>query len=236
MTPSNDRFRELRELLDSYTVTGYAFDDTEDRRGVALSAYLRQAARDPARAAEAAAEIDDLLETGLFSDEIADDVDLLPHINPPRGETVESCLAVIGGHLRQFLAEPANPSQSPPHTAWEWRERFPGLQHLLAAYFHQDSSLEYSSYGEALDDYVSGASESDLRQLADEIREFLILNESDQLLKKSAVTLGLAILPPRGVRLRQWLTDVRGIALQGTAPRSGSGWGVQATRGGFGPS
>ncbi|MEU3908210.1 contact-dependent growth inhibition system immunity protein [Streptomyces goshikiensis] len=96
--------------------------------------------------------------------------------------------------------------------------------------------MEYSSYGEALDDYVSGASESDLRQLADEIREFLVLNESDQLLKESAVTLGLAVLPPRGVRLRQWLTDMRGIALQGTAPRSGSGSGVQATRVGFGPS
>ncbi|MFE9845536.1 contact-dependent growth inhibition system immunity protein [Streptomyces goshikiensis] len=185
MAPSNDRFHELRELLHSSAVTGYAFDDTEDRRGVALSAYLRQAARDPARAAEAAAEIDDLIGTGLFSDEIADDVDLLPHINPPRGETVESCLAVIGGHLRQFLA---------------------------------DFSLEYSSHGEALDDYLSDASESGLRQLAEEIRAFLILNESDRLLKKSAVTLGLAILPPRGVRLRQWLTDVRGIVLHAAAP------------------
>ncbi|MET7528848.1 contact-dependent growth inhibition system immunity protein [Streptomyces goshikiensis] len=213
MAPSNDRFRELRELLCSYTVTGYAFDDTEDRRGVALSAYLRQAALDPARAAEAAAEIDDLIETGLFSDEISDDVDLLPRINPPRGKTVESCLAVIGMHLRQFLVEPQTPSQSPPQTAWEWREHFPALRHLLAAYFYQDFSLEYSSHGEALDDYVSDTSESDLRQLADEIREFLIFNESDQLLKQSAATLGLGVLPPQGVRLRQWLTDVRGIVL-----------------------
>ncbi|WP_405787595.1 hypothetical protein [Streptomyces sp. NBC_01367] len=140
MTPSNDRFRELRELLRSYTVTGYVFDDTEDRRGIALSAYLRQAALDPARAAEAAAEIDDLLETGLFSDEIADDVDLLPHIRPPRGGTVEGCLAVVGGHLRRFLAEPDSPSRLPPQTAWEWRERFPELSHLMAAYFHQDWS------------------------------------------------------------------------------------------------
>ncbi|MFI6005587.1 contact-dependent growth inhibition system immunity protein [Streptomyces sp. NPDC051366] len=192
-------------------MTGYAFDDTEDRRGVALSAYLRQAALDPARAAEAAAEIDDLLETGLFSDEIADDVDLLPHINPPRGKTVESCLAVIGRHLRQFLAEPETPSQSPPQTAWEWRERFPELRHLLGAYFYQENSLEYSSHKEALDDYVSDTSEIDLRQVADEIREFLILNESDQLLKKSAATLGLGVLPPQGVRLRQWLADVREI-------------------------
>ncbi|MFB7254966.1 contact-dependent growth inhibition system immunity protein [Streptomyces nojiriensis] len=213
MTPSNDRFRELRQLLRSYEVTGYAFDDTEDRRGVALSAYLRQAAIEPARAAEAAAEIDDLLETGLFNDEIADDVDLLPHIHPPHGRTVESCLAVIGGHLRKFLAEPEIPSQSPPQTAWEWRERFPGLRHLLGAYFHQDFSMEYSSHREALGDYVSDASESDLRQLAGEIQEFLILNESDKTLKESAMTLGLGILPPKGVRLRQWLADVREIVL-----------------------
>ncbi|MFD5413419.1 contact-dependent growth inhibition system immunity protein [Streptomyces nojiriensis] len=213
MTPSNDRFRELRELLCSYEETGYVFDDTEKRSGVALSAYLRQAALDPARAAEAAAEIDDLLEAGLFNDEIADDVDLLPHIRPPRGGTVEGCLAVIGGHLRRFLAEPVSPSQLPPQTPWEWRERFPALRHLLAAYFHQDFSLEYSSHGEALDDYLSGVEESDLWQVAGEIQDFLILNESDQLLKKSAVELGLSILPPQGVRLRQWLTDVREIII-----------------------
>ncbi|MFF3430699.1 contact-dependent growth inhibition system immunity protein [Streptomyces sp. NPDC002602] len=217
LTPSNDRFRELRRLLCSYEVTGYVFDDTEGRSGAALSAYLRQAAIDPACAAEAAAEIEDLLETGLFNDAIADDVDLLPHIRPPRGKTVEGCLAVIGGHLRQFLAEPVAPSQTSPQTAWEWKERFPELSHLLGAYFHQDFSLEYSSHQEALDDYMSDISESDLRQLADEIHEFLSLNASDQLLKKSAVTLGLSILPPKGVRLRQWLADVREIVLHQTA-------------------
>lgn len=216
MTPSNDRFRELRQLLRSYEVTGYTFDDTEDRSGVALSAYLRQAALDPARAAEALAEIDALLEIGLFDDEIADDVDLLPHIHPPHGKTVESCLSLIGEHLRRFLTDPITPSQSPPQTAWEWKERFPELSHLLGAYFHQDFSLEYSSHREALDDYTSDASEGDLRKVADEIREFLILNESDPLLKKSAATLGLSILPPQGVRLRQWLSDVREIVLHQT--------------------
>ncbi|MEU7024111.1 contact-dependent growth inhibition system immunity protein [Streptomyces sp. NPDC046203] len=197
-------------------MTGYAFDDTEERSGVALSAYLRQAATASGRAAEAAAEIDDLLRTGLFNDEIADEVDLLPHIRPPHGKSVEDCLAVIGGHLRQFLAEPAPPAQAPPQTSWEWKERFPELSQMLGAYFHQDFSLEYSSYREALDDYVSDASESDLRQVADEIRAFLVVNESDQLLKESAATLGLGILPPQGVRLRRWLSDMREIVLRQT--------------------
>ncbi len=209
MSRSNDRFCELRQLLRSYGVTGYAFDDTEGSPGAALAAYLRQAALDPARAVEAVAEIDDLLAVGLFSDEIADDVDLLPHINPPRGETVERCLAVVRDHLRQFLAEPVAPSTLPPQTAWEWRERFPALSHLLGAYFHQDFSLEYASDEEALDDYVSGVSESDLRSVANEILEFLSINESDSLLKKSAATLGLSVCPPPGVRLRRWFGNVR---------------------------
>ncbi|MEU8838871.1 contact-dependent growth inhibition system immunity protein [Streptomyces roseus] len=213
MTPSNDRFRELRQLLRSYEETGYVFDDTEERTGAALSAYLRQAAIEPARAARAAAEIDDLLAVGLFNDEIADDVDLLPHIRPPRGGTVERCLALIGGHLRQFLSAPTHPSPSTPQTKWEWKERFPALSHMLGAYFHQDFSLEYSSHSEALDDYVSGVEESDLWQVAGEIGEFLILNETDRQLEEAAATLGLYILPPRGVRLRQWLMDVREIIL-----------------------
>lgn len=213
MATSTDRFRELRRLLSSYESTGFAFDDTESHPGDALSAYLRQTASDPERVAEVVAEIEDLLAVGLFNEEIAEDVDLLPRINPPGGATVEGCLAVIDGHLRKSLADPTASAHTPPQTAWEWAERFPELSQLLGAYFHQDFPLEYSSHREALDDYISDTPESDLRQVAEEIREFLTLNESDQSLKKWTSSLGLAVSPPSGVRLRQWLADVREIIL-----------------------
>ncbi|MEV6049056.1 contact-dependent growth inhibition system immunity protein [Streptomyces xanthochromogenes] len=211
MTAPNDRFHELRSLLRSYEVVGYAFDDTEEQPGAALDAYLRQAALHPARAARAAAEIDDLLTVGLFSSEIADDVDLLPHINPPQGESVESCLAVVRNHLASFLAEPGEPSRITPRTSWEWKERFPEFSHLLGSYFHQDFSHEYSSHKEALDDYISGVSPGDLLCVTREMQDFLSLSESDHQLKEAAATLGLRVAPPRGVRLRQWLVDVQGI-------------------------
>ncbi|MEU6054953.1 contact-dependent growth inhibition system immunity protein [Streptomyces xanthochromogenes] len=211
MTAPSDRFHELRSLLRSYEVVGYAFDDTEEQPGAALDAYLRQAVLHPARAARAAAEIDELLAVGLFSSEIADDVDLLPHINPPHGKSVESCLAVVRNHLVRFLTGPGTPSRIAPQTSWEWKERFPELSHLLGAYFHQDFSHEYSSHKEALDDYISGVSPDDLRCVTQEIRDFLGLGESDQQLKEAAATLGLRVAPPRGVRLRQWLVDVQGI-------------------------
>ncbi|WP_328718569.1 contact-dependent growth inhibition system immunity protein [Streptomyces sp. NBC_00247] len=213
MATSTDRFRELRRLLSSYESTGLAFDDTESRPGDALSAYLSQTASDPGRAAEAVAEIEDLLTVGLFDEEMAEDVDLLPRINPPDGETVEGCLAVIGGHLRRSLTGPATSARTPPRTAQGWAERFPELAQMLGAYFHQDFPLDYSSHREALDDYISDTPESDLQQVAEEIREFLTLNESDQSLRKWTSALGRAVAPPTGVQLRPWLADVRAIIL-----------------------
>lgn len=92
MTPT-DRFRELRDLLRAYESTGHAFDDTLEAPGAALSSYLRTSAFAPGRAEAAAREIDDLLAVGLFSDEIADDVDLLPHIEPPRASAWRTACA-----------------------------------------------------------------------------------------------------------------------------------------------
>ncbi|ATW48620.1 contact-dependent growth inhibition system immunity protein [Streptomyces peucetius] len=203
MTPFPDRFQELRNLLRSYEVTGYAFDDSPDRPGAALAAYLRQAAYQPGRAAVAVAEIDDLLSKGLFNEEIADDIDLLPHINPLSGTSVESCLRLICEHLTRFLESPHLPPRAGPETTWEWKERFPELSHLFGAYFHQDFASEYASHKEAMDDYLDGVSEQDLRKATTEIQQFLHLNKEDTSLRDAARTLGLRISPPAGVSLRR---------------------------------
>ncbi|MET8243603.1 contact-dependent growth inhibition system immunity protein [Streptomyces sp. NPDC005202] len=213
MTPVDDRFQELRQLLQAYEQPGYTFDDTLEAPGTALSAYLRVAAFAPERAAAAVREIQDLLAVGLFSDEIAEDVELLPHIRPPRGVSVEDCLGVIQTHLESFLAAPPPPrSTVRPKIAWEWRKRFPALAHFLGAYFYQDSLMvEYSSHAEAVDDYLSGEPQEDVEKTAAEIGEFLTLNPSDEELDEAATTLGLYEPPPAGVSLRQWLMDVRDI-------------------------
>ncbi|MGV9402655.1 contact-dependent growth inhibition system immunity protein [Streptomyces sp. NPDC003667] len=222
MTPVDDRFHELRRLLQAYEQPGHAFDDTFEAAGTALGAYLRVAAHAPERAAEAAREIRDLLARGLFDEDIADDVDLLPHIAPPPGAGVEDCLRVVLHHLERFLASPAAP-RTPvrPTTAWEWRERFPALAHLLGAYFYQDSlELEYESHAEAVDDYLSGEPVEDVRRAASDIREFLVLNPSEDELHEAAAALGLREPPPAGLSLRQWLTDIQGIITH--RPRGGT--------------
>ncbi|MFF3910489.1 contact-dependent growth inhibition system immunity protein [Streptomyces sp. NPDC001848] len=213
MTPVDDRFHELRRLLRAYEQPGYAFDDTVEAPGVALSAYLRTTAFAPERAAAAAREIQDLLTVGLFSDEVADDVELFPHIRPPQGVSVEECLRVVLQHLERFLAAPPPPRTSVrPEIAWEWRERFPALAHFLGAYFYQDSlKLEYESHEEAVDDYLSGESTEDIRKAASEIGEVLDLNPSADELAEAAATLGLNEPPPTGLSLRQWLINIQGV-------------------------
>jgi hypothetical protein len=213
MTPTDDRFQELRQLLQAYEQPGHVFDDTMEVPGSALSAYLRVAAFVPARAARAVREIQALLAAGLFSDEIADDVDLLPRIHPPQGVGVEDCLRVIQEHLERFLAAPPPPRTSfRPKIPWEWRERFPALVQFLGAYFYQDSlKLEYGSHAEAVDDYLSGESPEDIEKAAVEISQLLDLDQTEVQLREATATLGLEEPPPAGVSLRQWLIDLQGL-------------------------
>ncbi|MDN3262263.1 contact-dependent growth inhibition system immunity protein [Streptomyces sp. CSDS2] len=209
----DDRFQELRRLLQAYEQPGRGFDDTTEVPGTALSACLRVAAFAPEHAARAVREIQDLRTAGLFSEEIADDVDLLPRIRPPRGVGVEDCLRVIQAHLDHFLAAPPPPRPAfRPELPWEWRERFPALARFLGAYFYQDSlKLEYGSHAEAIGDYLPGEPAEDIGKAATEIGGLLTLNQSEDQLHEATTTLGLAEPPPTGVPLRQWLVDLQGL-------------------------
>lgn len=77
--PPGRRFHEPSDLLEAYANADFTFSDTAEATVPALSAYLRIAARDPARAATAIRQIDDLLSAGLYSEGIADEVEHLPH-------------------------------------------------------------------------------------------------------------------------------------------------------------
>ncbi|MFF4908779.1 contact-dependent growth inhibition system immunity protein [Streptomyces sp. NPDC001260] len=203
------RFYELCELLEAYANTGFMFSDTAERPGPGLASYLRIAARDPTRAATAVRQIDELLSVGLFSEEIADDVENLPHIRPPMGSSVEDCLRVARDHLNRFLQDPSQIPLVNPQNSWEWNERFPELSQLLGGYFHQNFSYFYSSRDEALDEYVSEVPPEVRAQAAQELDELLAMVTSEQELHTATNALGLGLLPPEGMSLRQWLETIR---------------------------
>ncbi|MFD7446018.1 contact-dependent growth inhibition system immunity protein [Streptomyces sp. NPDC059909] len=208
------RFYEVQELLEAYAAHGYTFTDTPETPGPALSVYLRIVSADPQRASTAVHQLDDILRTGLFSPEIADDIELFPKIAPTAGRSVEDCLRIIREHLVRHLQSPAQKIRTLPENSWECRERFPELNQFLGAYFHQDFFDEYTSYGEAIDEYLSGASDTDLDQLLRDITELLTMATTDRDLKRTASNLGMDVSPPSGIGLGQWLNDVAGIVFQ----------------------
>ncbi|MFF0735535.1 contact-dependent growth inhibition system immunity protein [Streptomyces chartreusis] len=207
--PPVPRFYELSELLEAYTDTGYMFSDTAESPGPGLASYLRIAARNPARATTAVDQIDDLLSVGLFSEEIADDVEDLPHIRPPMGTSVEDCLRVAREHLRRLLQDPSQVPQTNPQTVWEWNERLPELSQFLGGYLHQNYSDFRASPDDAIDEYVAESAPEHRAQAAHEITELLGMVSSDQELDTATTALGLDLLPPQGTSLRQWLELIR---------------------------
>ncbi|WP_431330190.1 contact-dependent growth inhibition system immunity protein [Streptomyces sp. IPPR8] len=205
------RFYEVQDLLAAYAAHDHTFSDSPEVPGPALSEYLRIVAQDPRRATTAVEQIDELLLVGLESSEIADDVELLPKIEPPSGRSVEDCLRVIRGHLVRQIANPVPATPSLPAGKWEYRARFPELNQFLGAYFHQDFFDEYASYDDAVDDYLAGASDSDRDQLVRDISDLLSLTTADRDLKQAATVLGMDVAPPSGTGIRQWLCDVLGV-------------------------
>ncbi len=214
----DERFPVLHELLDSYIYTGRSFTDTPEEPGAALQAYVRQAVRVPGTLDTVIAEINDLLRVGLFSDEIADDVDLLPHINPPAGSTVEQCLTTIRSHLERIASGGAYVQSRLPQTDWEWKKQFPEVRMLLGARFNQEFSRFYGSHAEALDDHFSLTDEESLTELVRELEYLLSHVDSDAELDRATQILGLQVYPPEGVSLRQWLADIRDIVAHHKSP------------------
>ncbi|MCI3272788.1 contact-dependent growth inhibition system immunity protein [Streptomyces cylindrosporus] len=214
------RFPELRDLLDSYASAGWTFTDTPEEAGPALQAYARYAVNVPGLLDAVIREIDDLLRVGLFSDEISDDVDVLPRISPPAGRTVEECLAVARNHLDRVRNGGSYERADLPQTDWEWGKHFYELGQLLGGYFHQYFSQEYGSHKAALDDYLSGSSREEQTHASEEIDRLLSMVASDSELSRVTKVLGLWVYPPQGLSLRHWLTDVRATIMRHL--RSGS--------------
>ncbi|MFI9823834.1 contact-dependent growth inhibition system immunity protein [Streptomyces sp. NPDC052013] len=207
--PPVQRFHEIDYILSAYASNGFTYSDAADVPGPGLAPYLRLVARDPARGTTAVQQIDDLLAIGLSAEEIADEVNALPRIQPPAGMTIEDCLRIARDHIDRFLQDQSQAHRLKPRNQQEWEERFPMLDQLLGAYFCQDFPDWYATWQEAIDDYVAGMGGEEAGHAAEEITELLTLVDSAEELEQATHILGLELLPPRGMTLRRWLENMR---------------------------
>lgn len=212
--PPGFRFHEVHELLASYAASGFTFTDTPEIPGPALASYIRVTLRDLERAAEVVRQLDDLLTVGIFSGEVAGDVELFPQIMPPQGVSVEECLRIARDHIMRALSQPDQFPLVAPQNEWEWRQRFPALHELLGIYFDQDFSHNYSSHCEALREYLSDMTAADHYGTVREIPELLSIATSEEVLRAATETLGRDVAPPQGRTLRQWLLDMKATVEQ----------------------
>ncbi|MEE1940520.1 contact-dependent growth inhibition system immunity protein [Streptomyces sp. TRM 70361] len=205
------RFSEVQKILAAYAAVDCVFTDTSEWPGPALESHLGEAAQNPESAAKALRQIDDLLSVDLFSAEIRDEVALMPQVSPTGGRSVEESFWIIRKHLVSFLEGDLERPVVPPQKPEEWRERSPEISHLLGAYFHQDSLNIYASHREAVDDYISGTPAEDRRRAAKEGLTLLRMVEDKERLEDAVLAVGMQVYPPRGVRLRRWMTDLADI-------------------------
>lgn len=207
--PHGQRFYEITELLEAYADTGFTFSDTSEAPGPGLTSYLRVVARNPERGMVAVQQIDDLLTIGLFSAEVADDIEWMPEIQPPTGMSVEDCLRISRNHIDRALQDLSLVPKANPQNRWEWNEWFPALRQLLGAYLNQRCFDFYTSPDEAVDDYRNESDPDDVSKCVAEITELLTIVVSDEELDQASDALGLGLLPPAGTTLRQWLENIR---------------------------
>ncbi|MFJ8821665.1 contact-dependent growth inhibition system immunity protein [Streptomyces sp. NPDC102467] len=203
------RYGELDQVLRAYV--GQPADDTEDRPGVALTAYLRltwhtrpwalgtaesqlrEYARNPPGALR--------LRLGEFYP--------VPDVGLPESD-LQNWLFMLADHIKRSVEEGEVPPPSAPVTHWEWQTRFPELTQFLGGWFSQDMPDEFADHDAAVVDYVSQAARPLIARLAGEVQELLDLDLEESDLAAALAELGMEVDPPSPYAPSRWLQLVGG--------------------------
>lgn len=206
LTPlQHDRqYGEMDQVLRAYA--GLPADDTEEKPGEALTAYLRHtwhtrpwaigaaetqlreyARNPPGPLRLRLGEVYPLPDTGLDN------------------AAVQSWLLMVAGHLRRSLAEGDVPPPGAPRTPWEWQARFPELGQFLGGWFSQDFGAEFEEHEEALRDYLDTSDRGLTARMLGEVHELLALGLAEADLSLGLAVLGLEVDPPAPYSHRAWL-------------------------------
>nr|WP_203643128.1 contact-dependent growth inhibition system immunity protein [Streptomyces sp. SID14478] len=197
----------MDQVLRAYV--GQPADDTEDRPGTALTAYLRHTWHTrPWALAVAESQLREFARTppGRLRIEIGEFY-ALPDVGLPDAEILD-WLARVAGHIRRSVEEGTVPPPAPPVTHWEWHARFPELGQFLGGWFSQDMPDEFDDHDAAVDDYAATTDRRLVARLVGEIRELLALGLDESAYAVGAAEMGLEVEPPDAYGVSGWLALV----------------------------
>jgi hypothetical protein len=223
------RFGELDQVMRAYA--GQPADDTPDRPGQALTAYLRHTWHTrPWALATAERQLREYADNppGRLRLRLGEFY-AVPDVGLPEGET-QRWLRCLADHVRGSIENGEVPPGSVPVTHWEWHARFPELGQFLGGWFSQDMPDEFDGHDLAVDDYRAATDPRLVARLAGELCELLALGLDESAYALAAAELGLEVDPPAPYGHEGWfalLADQLGRAAPAYGPTPGGGTEVR---------
>lgn len=201
------RYGELDQVIRAYA--GQPADDTPDKPGQALTAYLRHTWHSrPWALAVAERQLREYADNppGRLRLRLGEFY-AIPDVGLPEGD-IQQWLYCLADHIKHSVEEGEVPAMAAPATHWEWHARFPELGQFLGGWFCQDMPDEFDDHDAAVDDYRASTDPQLIARLVGEVRELLALDidESDYAL--AVAELGMEVDPPAPYSPSGWLALV----------------------------
>ncbi|MFE1751762.1 contact-dependent growth inhibition system immunity protein [Streptomyces anandii] len=201
------RYGELDQVMRAYA--GQPADDTPERPGEALTAYLRHTWHTrPWALATAERQLREYADNppGRLRLRLGEFY-AVPDVGLPESG-VQQWLRCLADHIRRSIEEGRVPPPAAPATHWEWHARFPELGQLLGGWFSQDMPDEFDDHEAALDDYRAATDPQLVARLTGELHELLALDLGETDYAVAVAELGMEVDPPAPYSPSGWLALV----------------------------
>ncbi|MEU0395801.1 contact-dependent growth inhibition system immunity protein [Streptomyces sp. NPDC006208] len=202
------RYGELDQVISAYV--GQPADDTPERPGQALTAYLRQTWHTRPWALSVAEQ-----QLRTYAQNPPGRLRLrlgefypVPDIGLPEAE-IQQWLVLLADLIRRSIEEgEVPPPAALPETHWEWHARFPELGQFLGGWFSQDMPDEFADHDAAVRDYGNTVDRTLVARLVGELHELFALGLEEPDYALAVSELGMEVDPPTSYTPGAWLALV----------------------------
>lgn len=203
------RYGELDQVISAY-IGQSAAEDTDERPGPALMAYLRHTWHTrPWALSIAEQQLRAYAQNppGRLRHELGEFYPV-PDNGLPQAE-IQQWLLLLADHIKRSVEEGRIPPPVVlPETHWEWHARFSELGQFLGGWFSQSMADEFDDHDGAVHDYARSADPTLTARLVGEISELLALGLEEVDHAVAIAELGMEVDPPAACTPSGWLALV----------------------------